>query len=182
LSFKTHIDVLSSESADMQLPLKPQQIRRCASLVDQLARKLPKSLEWKAAMGKRPSHWAIQFCDDQQMRTFQRSYRKIDRTTDVLSFPSIERKELRPIFASLPPPLRSLGDVVVSIPAVRRGAKRGKRSDRLELLEVLIHAYLHLLGFDHVVGSGITRSEAAEMRRIQLEFYEQIRRQMRLRD
>jgi rRNA maturation RNase YbeY len=54
-----------------------------------------------------------------------------------------------------------LGDVVVSVDTAERQAKAGGWSLDEELVRLLTHGVLHLLGFDHEQG----RAEASRMRR-----------------
>lgn len=76
----------------------------------------------------------ITFIDDSEMRELNNTYRKIDRTTDVLSFPQDEQ---------------FLGDLVISMPTAFRNAKRYETVINSELKRLIIHGFLHLLGFDH---------------------------------
>ncbi len=88
--------------------------------------------------------------DDREIRRLNYEFRHIDRATDVLSFPqySFFRGELiEPILVvEYPVPL---GDVVISIETLNRRCKNDARKYREDLLKVVIHAILHLIGFDH---------------------------------
>ena len=42
-----------------------------------------------------------------------------------------------------------LGEIVVSLPTVRRQAKANRRTVREELALMIVHGFLHLLGLDH---------------------------------
>jgi probable rRNA maturation factor len=92
--------------------------------------------------------------NDAQIRVLNRTHRKIDRPTDVLSFPMHGRQ--RPARGAL-----LLGDVVISVDTARRQA----RAERLPISAVgerlLIHGVLHLLGYDHEV----SEAEAHRMAR-----------------
>jgi rRNA maturation RNase YbeY len=181
LNFQTEIVV--DESLDgVSLPLSLPKLRLCGTWIHQRTRGLPRRQAWKKKMGAEPAKWSILFCDDRVMRGFQRKYRKLDRTTDVLSFPTLERPELWGALKLIPRSARSLGDVILSLPAVERGARRGRRSASSELAEVLIHSYLHLLGYDHVVGRGTSIRAAREMRKIQAELHQALVRKLKLRD
>ena len=68
-------------------------------------------------------------------------YRQRDRPTDVLSFSQRE--------GEFPGPEAVLGDVVISIETAERQATERGHSLRAEILELLAHGLLHLLGFDH---------------------------------
>jgi len=113
----------------------------------------------------------LHFCGDEEMRALQLRYRRLDRTTDVLSFPILEAPGAREMLARLPAGERSWGDLVVSLATVERGARRGRRPVREELSEVLIHGFLHLLGMDHVVGRGVTVRDARAMKALQRKLF-----------
>lgn len=84
---------------------------------------------------------SLLFCGDQQMRGLNRSFRQIDRPTDVLSFPSNDE--------------RFLGDLAIDVPyAARQARKRGHGLDR-EIQILLTHGILHLLGHDHETDDGM---------------------------
>ena len=90
------------------------------------------------------------------MRRLNRVWRGKDRTTDVLSF-----EEGSP-WPAAKGTLPFLGDIIVSIPQVRRQAKDQKRPFRKEFALMLVHGALHLLGYDHM-----TKKDEAEMFPIQ---------------
>jgi probable rRNA maturation factor len=77
---------------------------------------------------------------DKEMRKLNAKYRKKNRTTDVLSFPSGER---------LPSGAVLLGDVVISVEQAARQAKERHKTTKSEMFTLLIHGLLHLLGYDH---------------------------------
>jgi len=76
----------------------------------------------------------ITFINDLKMRDLNNSYRSIDRTTDVLSFPQ---------------DTEFLGDLVISYPTASKNSKRYKTSIKKELQRLIIHGILHLLDYDH---------------------------------
>jgi rRNA maturation RNase YbeY len=86
------------------------------------------------------------------MRSLNRQYRGKDRTTDVLSFPLREGR-----FSGIQSHI--LGDIVLSLPTAARQAKEAGESYRAEIGRLLVHGYLHLLGYDHER----SRSEASRM-------------------
>jgi len=76
------------------------------------------------------------------MRELNRTYRGIDRTTDVLSFSQLEGA--LPVCGAT-----DLGDIVISpAQAKRQAAGAGTTLDQ-EVTSLLIHGLLHLLGYDH---------------------------------
>jgi len=92
----------------------------------------------KALGVPKDSELSISFIDDIKMRELNLSYRGIDRTTDVLSFPQIEG-----------PDFSLLGDIVVSIETAERHSKSYGVTLHEELKKLIIHGILHLLGYDH---------------------------------
>jgi len=93
-----------------------------------------------AAVGESASELSIELLGDRRMRSLNRVYRKIDRTTDVLAFAMRESVGLRSLL---------LGDVVISVPTARRQAREAGHSVDDELAALLIHGVLHLCGYDH---------------------------------
>lgn len=94
---------------------------------------------------------------DAEVRSLNRRYRDEDRPTDVLSFTDG--------FVSPEAPPR-IGDIVISVPAARRNAKRAGHSVRREIRELLIHGFLHLMGYDHEVDGGEMEELEREVRRL----------------
>jgi len=96
----------------------------------------------------------VRFVGDGPMRDLNRDFRSVDATTDVLSFDGGETPE-GPY----------LGDIVISVPAARRqAAERGHGVDR-ELRTLLIHGFLHCLGYDHETDQGEMDREERRLRR-----------------
>lgn len=75
------------------------------------------------------------------MRRLNCQYRSLDKTTDVLSFPLCE--------PALPRDGDALGDIVISIPRAAIQAETYEVTFREELLRLLLHGLLHLIGYDH---------------------------------
>lgn len=82
--------------------------------------------------------------DDETMHAMNRDYRKVDRTTDVLSFPAWEGEELPSI------PDDFLGDIAISLPTAERQAQEYGHSLVRELAFLAVHGALHLMGYDHM--------------------------------
>jgi probable rRNA maturation factor len=84
---------------------------------------------------------SIHLIGDTRMRRLNRDYRGVDSSTDVLSFGVQGAKILGP---------HEWGDIFISVPYIRRQAKREGVVYREELFRMLIHGILHLFGYDHV--------------------------------
>jgi len=109
--------------------------------------RVPRALadcDWQAlgkTLGRRlklrhPSGVGLKFVSTAEMRKLNRTYRKIDRPTDVLSFET----------AGVPD---YLGDIVICPGYAQAQAKLHKADIREELLRLMIHGVLHLRGYDH---------------------------------
>ena len=86
--------------------------------------------------------------DDHRIRELNRTYRGIDRPTDVLSFPQWEPDEIQSRQPdTAPAPL--LGDVVISWQRAVEQARDYGHSLARELAFLAVHGTLHLLGYDH---------------------------------
>lgn len=99
----------------------------------------------------------ISFVDNSEIKTLNNKFRKIDKSTDVLSFPLGENGE----YDTNPETgYKALGDIVISVEhAVAQAHEYGHTLNR-EMAFLTVHSMLHLLGYDHVDG-GI---EAIRMR------------------
>ncbi len=78
----------------------------------------------------------LSFITDGEIQRLNRMYRKKDSVTDVLSFSYAHQK---------PKEGELLGEVVISF----EQAKRQAEDIELELLDLIIHGILHVLGYDH---------------------------------
>ena len=83
--------------------------------------------------------------DDDEVHYLNKTYRDIDRTTDVLSFALNDGGEF-------PGPVNVLGDIYISIPKMKEQAIEYGHSEKRELSFLAVHGLLHLLGFDHTLG------------------------------
>ena len=95
---------------------------------------------------------------DTEIRRLNRSFRKLDRTTDVLCFP---------FDGELEPRHTHLGDIAVSMTRAASQARRAGWPLTSEMALLVTHGYLHLLGYDHETDDGtMRRREVALLRSI----------------
>jgi probable rRNA maturation factor len=74
------------------------------------------------------------------MRRLNRKYRGKDQSTDVLAFPAGDGG--------------LLGDIVVSVPFAARQARKAGEPLTREIDRLLVHGFLHLMGYDHETDQG----------------------------
>jgi probable rRNA maturation factor len=89
---------------------------------------------------------SILLTDDQGIQAINKTYRGVDKPTDILSFGMREHPGTAD---PLPPHPGILGDIVISMPAIRRQARDRKVVWQEEMQLILIHGILHLLGYNH---------------------------------
>ena len=85
-----------------------------------------------------PGEIAIVLRDDHYLRVLNRRWRKIDRATDVLSFPYGDSAARRVD-----------GDLVISLDRMEAQARRYRVTRGRELARLVVHGALHLAGLDH---------------------------------
>lgn len=100
----------------------------------------------------------VLFCADDRIREINLENRKLDKSTDVLSFPMIDYEAPADFtdFDDMPYLFNPetgelmLGDIVISIDhVICQAAEYGHSLDR-ELAFLCVHSMLHLMGYDHM--------------------------------
>ncbi len=82
--------------------------------------------------------------DNAKIKEINRTYRGIDRETDVISFALEDDKTFN--FEDV----RILGDIYISIDKARSQSEEYGHSFKRELSFLAVHGLLHLLGYDHM--------------------------------
>lgn len=97
------------------------------------------------------------FCDDARIRGLNRQFRGKDKPTNVLSFPG-------------PEPLddaQCLGDIALAFETIAREAQEQGKSLEHHCRHMIVHGFLHLLGYDHEESIEAEEMEATEIRILQ---------------
>jgi probable rRNA maturation factor len=108
---------------------------------------------------------SILFVGDRKMIQFNKFYRGINKTTDVLSFEAqipVQQRGINNV----------LGDIVINVPKAETQAKISGIDFYDEIYRLLIHGTLHLLGYDHE-GS---RYKALKMRKKEQETFNALKK------
>jgi len=85
---------------------------------------------------------SIVFTGENRIKKLNKKYRKENKTTDVLSFgesPKFKTQNLKD----------TLGEIIICPQKVEKNSRKYKTAFKEELVLVLIHGILHLLGYDH---------------------------------
>lgn len=113
--------------------------------IDGGAVRAPGLAAWLAAAAPAAARGTVTLvlADDRDVRRINRTWRAIDRATDVLSFPD-DAETPRP--RGVP---RHLGDIVIATGVARAQAREARHSLLTEYKVLALHGLLHLLGYDH---------------------------------
>ena len=123
-----------------------------AGLARERLKKFARRLQAQVAGGRR---FTCLVTNDRELRRLNREFLGIDRATDVLSFPIPGGDEL--------------GDIAVSIQSAGRQAREHGHSREREIMILMLHGLLHLLGMDHESDRGrMRRAEARWRQRLEL--------------
>lgn len=90
------------------------------------------------------AHFNIIFVDNEKIREINKTYRNIDKETDVISFALEDDKTFNT------DKFRFLGDIYISIDKAKEQATLYGHSLKREICFLSIHGFLHLLGYDHM--------------------------------
>jgi probable rRNA maturation factor len=90
------------------------------------------------------AHFNVIFVDNDKIHEINKTYRNIDRETDVISFALEDDKTFNTS------EFRFLGDIYISIDKAISQAKEYNHSLKREISFLITHGFLHLLGYDHM--------------------------------
>lgn len=105
------------------------------------------------------------FVDEEEIRRLNKETRGMDKVTDVLSYPSLEDIQGKPLLKEEHPyeideeEKLLLGSIVVCCQRAKEQAIEYGHSYERELHYLIVHGIMHCLGYDH-----ITDEERAQMR------------------
>ncbi len=94
---------------------------------------------------------SITLTTSNKIKKINNKYRKIDKPTDVLSFPMFEKEEIEQVckenFEGIS---ETLGDIIIAVEQVKKQAKEYEHSFERELAYMVVHGFYHLMGYDHM--------------------------------
>lgn len=96
---------------------------------------------------------SLLFCDDARIRELNRQFRGKDKATNVLSFPGPEEVGGAPV----------LGDIALAFQTIEREAREQGKSLEQHCRHMVVHGFLHLLGYDHEDPAEAEDMEAMEV-------------------
>jgi probable rRNA maturation factor len=91
-------------------------------------------------LGKGKAELSLALVGNAEMQRLNAKYRHKDYSTDVLSFPA---------GTMFPAEISLLGDIIISVDKAADQAKERRHTLDEEMVTLLIHGVVHLLGYDH---------------------------------
>jgi len=132
--------ISSSEKLKLEIIIQNQKLWKdldnifCMLVLDLLS----KITEDKNELKKSAS---ILLTDDLYMKEINKKWRKLEKATNVLSFPVSKISKEEDYFF--------IGDIVLSYETILSECKSRNKSFRDHFLHLLVHGFLHLLGYNH---------------------------------
>jgi probable rRNA maturation factor len=93
---------------------------------------------------------SVLLADDAALRELNRTWRKADKPTNVLSFPAAKAQS------------GLLGDIAIAFETVGREAAAEHKAFLHHLAHLAVHGFLHLMGYDHETDSQADAMEGIE--------------------
>ena len=84
---------------------------------------------------------SIVFVNNEKIHEINKTYRNVDRPTDVISFAFLDNFDIDDT---------SLGEIYISVDKIKEQAISYNHSELREECFSLVHGLLHLLGYDHI--------------------------------
>ena len=119
--------------------------------------KLLKTANKYSKFNQRKVQVEISFVDKEQIRLLNKKERNVDKTTDVLSFPTLNLKPMQKIkIKDFKDDIDQetkhlmLGDIIICEDVAKKNAEEYGHSYERELCYLIVHGFLHLLGYDHM--------------------------------
>ncbi|WP_297769861.1 rRNA maturation RNase YbeY [uncultured Roseovarius sp.] len=119
-------------------------------------------------VGLDPGDWEVSLlaCDDARIAALNGDFRDKAQPTNVLSWPSEERASRSPggrpeLPVAGPDP--ELGDIAIAWETCVREAAEGGKPLADHVVHLIVHAVLHLLGYDHIRDQDATLMETTEV-------------------
>jgi rRNA maturation RNase YbeY len=130
-----------------------------------LSKKVPHilSMAWKTIPKKPKSvipEITLSLIDDLSIQAYNKQYRGKNKPTNVLSFPTFETMaEIPPNAGQVP-----IGDILIAFETIKHEAEEQDKTLSDHFAHMLVHGFLHLLGYDHMTGAEAKNMESLEIK------------------
>ena len=118
-----------------------------------------------------PCSVTVRLCNDEEIEKINNEYRNINKSTDVLSFPTVAFpsgmtagtcENLLKMEYDDENGCCFLGDIIISVPHLYKQADEYNHSVLREATYLLVHGICHLMGYDHIVKEDKKKMRAME--------------------
>ena len=127
-----NIDVVS------ECKLWNKKIKKPGIFFNSLAQVFPK----KYRFVKKKVSLTILFSNNKNIKKLNKKFRKKNKATDVLSFPSEKKFNIKKS--------HYIGDIVISYEFMNKPKALSALEFKNKVTKIFIHGFLHLLGYDHI--------------------------------
>ena len=132
--------ISSSKQIKLEITIQNQKLWKdlgnifCTMVLDLLSKIIEDKCERKTSV-------SILLTDDLYIREINKKWRKSAKATNVLSFPVNKQIKEEDYFF--------IGDIVLSYESILSECKLRKKTFKDHFLHLLVHGFLHLLGYNH---------------------------------
>lgn len=116
-----------------------------AGLIPLAERAVAATLSWAGVGGE----VVVLGCDDRRIAALNADFRGKPSATNVLSWPSVEHSSRAEGATPTPPDTDELGDIAIAFDTCQAEAREQGKPFADHVTHLLVHAVLHLLGYDH---------------------------------
>jgi probable rRNA maturation factor len=102
----------------------------------------------------------VTLSNDSKIRLLNKNYRSKDKPTNVLSFPMFNHMDEIPSHAGAVP----IGDIIIAFETIKAEAIEQNKLLSDHFTHMLIHGFLHLLGYDHMNDKEAKSMESLEIK------------------
>lgn len=124
-----------------------------SSTTDQVEHIVQTTLSTLGLVVEGPAELSLLLTNDDEQQKLNANWRKNDKSTNVLSFPQIEPDEAIE---------GMLGDISFAYETVKQEAETEQKRFDHHFAHLLVHGFLHILGYDHIEDDEAEEMEAAE--------------------
>ena len=151
------VDILIESEAWRMLPEAEDIVRRAIALAaTYLHPTLPRE-PGRVGWGRHPNaELSVLLCDDKTIARLNAQWRGQQKPTNVLSFPA------PPLQGAVPADKTPLGDIAIAYETLAHEAEENGKTVSDHLSHLVVHGFLHLLGYDHHMDDEAERMERME--------------------
>ena len=105
-------------------------------------RKICKAFPKKYQFLNKKVSLSLLLSNDKNIKRLNKNFRKKNKATDVLSFPSSQKVKIsKQVY---------IGDIIISYNFIDKPKSQELKIFKTKLTKIFIHGFLHLLGYDHI--------------------------------